>query len=316
VIEIKNIVKTYGKLKAVDDVSFTVPDGQVLGFLGRNGAGKTTTMNIITGYISSTSGSVSINGVDILKNPKEAKQQIGYLPETPPLYNDMTVEEYLKFVCDLKKVPRAKMSDQLAYVYDMTKLEDVHKRLIANLSKGYRQRVGLAQALIGDPKVVIMDEPTVGLDPKQIIDIRNTIKNLGKKHTVILSSHILHEVSDVCQHVIIINSGKIVANNSIQNLTSYAGTQTRLKLRLKGTGDQIKTMFGPLNEIDSLQKLGCFESGTYDYMVQYENKLDLREQIFRSAVANGIVILENKTETLSLEDIFIQLTGDAQGGVS
>ena len=315
-IEIKNIVKTYGKLRAVDDVSFTVPDGQVLGFLGRNGAGKTTTMNIITGYISSTSGSVSINGIDILKNPKEAKQQIGYLPETPPLYNDMTVEEFLKFVCDLKKVPHAKMSDQLAYAYDMAKVEDVHKRLIANLSKGYRQRVGLAQALIGNPKVVIMDEPTVGLDPKQIIDIRNTIKNLGKKHTVILSSHILHEVSDVCQHVIIINNGKIVANNSIQNLTSYAGTQTRLKLRLKGSTEQIKTMFGPLNEIDSLQKLGSFESGTYDYMVQYENKLDLREQIFRSAVANDVVILENKIETLSLEDIFIQLTGDAQGGVS
>lgn len=313
-IEIKNLTKTYGSFTALNDISFTVPDGQILGFLGRNGAGKTTTMNIITGYLSSTSGSVSINGVDILEHPKQAKRQIGYLPETPPLYPDMTVKEYLTFVCRLKQVPKQEIPAQMDYIYDMVKISDVEGRLIANLSKGYKQRVGLAQALIGSPDIIVLDEPTVGLDPKQIIDIRNTIKLLGERHTVILSSHILHEVADVCNHVIIINHGTIVADDSLQNLGAYANNQNRIRIRVFGNESAVKSMLSSIEGINSTESLGSFEPETVDYLIQSDISSDLRAAIFSACAAANLPLLELKSVNISLEDIFLQLTGDTVEG--
>ena len=232
-IEVKNLTKRYGNNVALDHVSFTVEDGTILGFLGPNGAGKSTTMNIVTGYLSATEGTVTISGHDILDEPNEARRLIGYLPELPPLYLDMTVKEYLDFMYDLKKVklPREK---HIREICALTKIQNVYKRLIGNLSKGYRQRVGIAQALLGNPPVLILDEPTVGLDPKQIIEIRNLIKNLGRNHTIILSSHILSEVQAVCERVIIINSGKLVADGATDRLAHDLSTDHRIVWRIAG----------------------------------------------------------------------------------
>ncbi len=226
-IEVKNLTKKFGPHTAVDNISFVVNDGEIVGFLGPNGAGKTTTMNMMTGFISSTAGTVRINGFDILDDPVKAKKELGYLPDVPPVYGDMTVEEYLKFVCDLKKVKKQDRVAMINEIVTVTKLEDVYKRLIKNLSKGYRQRVGLAQALVGNPDVLILDEPTSGLDPKQIMEMRQLIRNLGKKHTVILSSHILSEVSEICDRIIIINKGKIVASDSTEELVNMAGNSAQ-----------------------------------------------------------------------------------------
>ena len=231
-IELKHVTKRYGAKCAVDDISFTINRGEVLGFLGRNGAGKSTTMNMITGYISASEGQILLDGMDVLEQPREVKRRIGYLPEQPPLYMDMTVEEYLKFVCDIKEVRRKSQKAHLDDLYNLVKITDVRHRLIKNLSKGYKQRVGLAQALVGNPDVVIMDEPTVGLDPKQIIEIRKLISGLGENHTVVLSSHILHEVADVCDRVVIINKGRIVAQDTLANLTKGIGEAIRLTVRI------------------------------------------------------------------------------------
>ena len=233
-IEVKNLVKRYGNHLALDNVSFTIQKGEVVGFLGPNGAGKSTTMNIITGYLSSTEGDVLVDGVSVLEQPEKAKQKIGYLPELPPLYTDMTVNEYLSFVCDLKGVPAKQKEETLARVTKQARISDVRKRLIRNLSKGYKQRVGIAQALVGDPELLILDEPTVGLDPKQITEVRDLIKNLSEEHTLIISSHILAEVQAVCDRVIIINKGRIVATDTPDNLAKSAIKSNKLEMRIKG----------------------------------------------------------------------------------
>ena len=233
-IEINNLVKRYGDKKAVKGISFTVNDGEVLGFLGPNGAGKTTTMNIITGYLSSTSGTVKVNGHDILEEPELAKKEIGYLPENPPLYNDMTVKEYLNFICDLKGVEKARRKNMLDNIVSMVKISDVYDRLIGNLSKGYKQRVGIAQALVGNPSILILDEPTVGLDPNQIIEIRRLIKALSKNHSIVISSHILSEIQEIADRVVIINRGKIAAVDTISDLSKRLSGQSKILLTFRG----------------------------------------------------------------------------------
>ena len=251
-IEVKNLVKKYGDHVAVDHLNFTVEKGQILGFLGPNGAGKSTTMNMLTGYISMTEGSVTINGFDIYEEPEEAKKAIGYLPELPPVYPDMTVREYLKFVMDVKKVPRGQRAAMLSDIMVRTQVSDVADRLIRHLSKGYRQRVGLAQAIVGYPEVVILDEPTVGLDPMQIIEIRDLIKELARKHTVIISSHILSEISEVCDTVMIINKGKLVVMDRVENLPKYLERSMRLKLLVLGDEAKIEAALSSINGIEEL----------------------------------------------------------------
>ena len=258
-IEVINLTKQYGQHKAIDNISFTVEKGEILGFLGPNGAGKSTTMNIITGYISATEGTVKVDGYDILEQPEEVKKRIGYLPELPPLYMEMTVEEYLKFVCHIKKVKPQKQKEVLGKVMNAVKITDMRKRLIKNLSKGYRQRVGLAQAMIGEPQVLILDEPTVGLDPKQIIEIRNVIKSLGKDHTIILSSHILSEVSAVCDRVLIINKGKIVAIDTPENLAKRLSQSNKMLLRIKASKDKALNIVKGVKSVKTAEITGSRE---------------------------------------------------------
>jgi len=308
-IEVHNISKTYGTHYAVKNATFSVGKGEIVGFLGRNGAGKTTTMNIITGYISSTAGSVSVGGYDILKNPIEAKRKIGYLPEHPPLYHEMTVEEYLTFGCKLKSVPKSKIKSTIEMAMEKTKINDVKGRLVGNLSKGYKQRVGLSGALCGSPEVLILDEPTVGLDPKQIIEIRNAIKTLGKEHTVILSSHILHEVADICEKVIIINKGEIVAQDMLENLTSKVGDKRRVMARLVCEKKAGQKLLNGIEAAEYVEFLGSKEPGTCDYVVESTNG-DVRADIFHAAAQAGITLLALKSMAVTLEDIFIQLTSE------
>ena len=251
-IEVRNLVKKYGSHMAVNHLNFTIEKGKIYGFLGPNGAGKSTTMNMITGYIASTEGEILIDGHNILEEPEEAKKKIGYLPEIPPLYVDMTVSEYLKFVAELKSIPKEKRSGNINEVMSTTKLQSVKDRLIKNLSKGYRQRVGLAQALLGYPEIIILDEPTVGLDPKQIIEIRDLIKSLGNKHTVILSSHILSEVSAVCDHVLIIDKGKLVASDTPENLSKVMAGANSLELTVKGKEEGIRKALDMVEILKSL----------------------------------------------------------------
>lgn len=306
-IEVKNLTKQYGSKRAVDNLSFTVNDGEILGFLGPNGAGKSTTMNMLTGYISSTSGQALINGVDILDNPMEAKKNIGYLPEIPPLYLDMTVSEYLNFMYDLKKCKLPRKA-HLADVCSLVKINDVYNRIIRNLSKGYKQRVGLAQALIGNPPILILDEPTVGLDPKQIIEIRSLIKRLGKKHTVILSSHILSEIQAVCDHVIIINKGKIAADDTTENLTKNISTDSRLIARIDGNKEEIlkmiKTIPGVISVVGDMER----EPGIFDYEIEVKEGEDIRRELFKRVVSRSWVLLGLKSTEMSLEDIFLKIT--------
>ncbi len=309
-IEVKNLVKQYGKKRAVDDVTFTVNKGEILGFLGPNGAGKSTTMNIITGYLSATSGTVTINGHEILDDPVNAKKSIGYLPELPPLYLDMTVKDYLDFVYDLNKakLPR---KQHIQEICELVKITDVYNRLIKNLSKGYRQRVGIAQALIGNPEVLILDEPTVGLDPKQIIEIRNLIKELGKKHTVILSSHILSEVQAVCERVIVINNGKLVADDTPDNLSKDMSTDHTLTVRVEGPEDEIYKLLTKIPNMVSVQALGEKENGgVYDFSVEAKKGEDIRREVFKRLAARNWPILSMRTNQLTLEDIFLQLTSE------
>jgi len=306
-IEVNNLVKNYGKYQAVKDISFKVYDGEVLGFLGPNGAGKSTTMNIITGYISATSGEVKIGGFDILANPTEAKKKIGYLPEIPPVYIDMTVTEYLHFVAELKGVAKDKTVAMLDDIMGRIKITHVSQKLIKNLSKGYRQRVGLAQAMVGYPEVLILDEPTVGLDPKQIIEIREVIKELSKEHTIILSSHILSEISAVCNRVMIINSGQIVAIDTPEDLSSRLG-ENRYEIRIKGDKEKALEAFKFSERIAHIDDMGSKEEGTWDFVVSGKENVDVREEIFNTAVANNIVLLLIKNDKMSLEDIFLQVT--------
>lgn len=305
-IEVRSLTKRYGAKKAVDNLSFTVDDGEILGFLGPNGAGKSTTMNILTGYISSTEGKAIINGTDILDDPIKAKKDIGYLPEFPPLYPEMTVKAYLNFICDLKKckLPRkAHLEDICALV----KIEEVYDRIIKNLSKGYRQRVGLASALIGNPPILILDEPTVGLDPKQIIEIRTLIKKLGKKHTVILSSHILSEIQAVCDRIIIINNGKIVADDTTENLTAAVSAEHKVYARIEGPKSEVLKVINGISGAVSTTVGRETEKGVFDYEIETKEDADIRRELFKRVSARNWTILGMKTAELTLEDIFLKI---------
>lgn len=307
-IQIENLVKRYGENKVLNGINLAINDGEILGFLGPNGAGKSTTMNIITGYISASEGSVKIDGVDILEQPKAAKKNIGYLPELPPLYMDMTVEEYLKFVCKLKGISAKDIFETVQRVCDTVKVSHHRDRLIKNLSKGYRQRVGLAQAIIGSPKLLILDEPTVGLDPKEIIEIRNLIKDIGKNHTVILSSHILSEVSAVCDRVIIINKGEIVATGTPEELAKKFSYSNKMLLRIKGSGKEIAAMLKDINEVSRVEVQGTVEKGTCDILVEAKQDKDIREALFWKLSKAEVPVLMMKPVDLSLEEVFLQVT--------
>lgn len=308
-IEINHLVKKYGNHIAVNDLNLTIEPGKIYGFLGPNGAGKSTTMNMITGYLGATSGEIKVNGFDILAQPEEAKKCIGYLPELPPLYVDMTVQEYLDFVAELKKIPKDKREAYVADAMELTKIKDMKQRLIKNLSKGYRQRVGLAQAVLGYPEVIILDEPTVGLDPKQIIEIRELIKSLGEKHTVILSSHILSEVSAVCDHVFIISKGKLVASDSTENLVNMMSGGQEIDLVLKADKEAVHKMFTKDNEIEDVEITTGIEKGTTNVRVIAAKKADIREKVFHICAEQNVVIYSMTAGGKTLEDIFLELTG-------
>ena len=306
-IEVKDLVKKYGSHLAVDHLSFTLESGKIYGFLGPNGAGKSTTMNIMTGYLGATQGSVLIDGHDILKEPEEAKKHIGYLPELPPLYMDMTVQEYLEFAAELKKLPKEKRESDISEVMKLTRLQDVSDRLIKNLSKGYKQRVGLAQAILGFPEIIILDEPTVGLDPKQIIEIRELIRTLSKKHTVILSSHILAEVREVCDYILIISKGKLVASDTPENLELLRNGASSLELEVKAAPETARAILSIIDDIDAMEMHSENENLTR-VKLETKNGADIREAIFYAFAEEKCPLLEMKTAKASLEDIFMELT--------
>ena len=307
-IEVSNLVKKYGDHTAVDHLSFQIEKGKIYGFLGPNGAGKSTTMNMITGYIASTEGKVMIDGHDILEEPEAAKKCIGYLPEMPPLYFDMTVLEYMKFAADLKKIPRNQKDKQIKEVMDMVKITDMKDRLIKNLSKGYRQRVGLAQAILGYPEVIILDEPTVGLDPKQIIEIRDLIKSLKKKHTVILSSHILSEVRAVCDYVLIISHGKLVASDTPDNLERLAAGSNSLLMKVKGEKDTIRKNLETIEGVTGVEMSCDTDEELWKTKVSIEENVDIREEVFYAMAKADCPIYEMQVKRVSLEDVFLELT--------
>ena len=309
-IEVKNLVKRYGDHVAVNNLSFTVEEGQIYGFLGPNGAGKSTTMNIITGYLASTEGEVLINGHNILEEPEEAKKCIGYLPELPPVYTDMTVLEYLKFVAELKKIPKDQRKKQILEVMNLVKITDMQNRLIKNLSKGYRQRVGLAQAVLGYPPIIILDEPTVGLDPKQIIEIRDLIKSLGKKHTVILSSHILSEVSAVCDYVMIIAKGQLVASDTPENLSKLMLGSNTVTCTVHGTRKQLVPALSAL-DAKEIQYENTPNEEQIKVKITTEKDKDIREELFYALAKANCPILELTSSSMSLEDVFLELTDDS-----
>ena len=312
-IEINHLVKKYGSHVAVDDLSLTVEPGKIYGFLGPNGAGKSTTMNIITGYLAATSGEVKINGFDVLKQPEEAKKCVGYLPELPPLYMDMTVKEYLDFVAELKKLDKSLRAGYVKEAMKITKTEEVSGRLIRNLSKGYRQRVGFAQAVLGYPEILILDEPTVGLDPKQIIEIRDLIRELGKKHTIILSSHILSEISAVCDHVFIISHGKLVASDSTENLLERMTGAQEIELLVKAEEDTAETAIREVAQVERCEKTESKEDGAVQLLVTAKKDADVREAIYHTCVEHHMPILEMKAASKSLEDVFLELTSQEGG---
>ncbi len=306
-VEVKNLTKRYGQNLALDRVSFTVDEGSIVGFLGPNGAGKTTTMNIITGYLSATSGEVTVFGKNTLEEPNEVKKMIGYLPEQPPLYLDMTVKEYLNFMYELKKVklPREK---HIKEICELVQISNVYNRLIGNLSKGYKQRVGIAQALLGNPPVLILDEPTVGLDPKQIIEIRTLIKNLGRNHTVILSSHILPEVQAVCERIIVINRGRLVADGATDTLAHDLSQDHRLILRAEGPEREMVHELMTLPHVIDVYSLGEKEKGVYELSIEAELDTDIRRDLFALLSRKGWPMMALKNTDLTLEDLFLQLT--------
>ena len=308
-IEINNLVKRYGDKTAVNDISFTVNDDEILGFLGPNGAGKTTTMNIITGYLSSTSGSVKVNGHDILEEPELAKQQIGYLPENPPLYYDMTVREYLDYVADLKRVSKDKRKIQLDRIMSMVKITDVKNRLIGNLSKGFKQRVGIAQAMVGDPPILILDEPTVGLDPNQIIEIRKLIKSLSKTHSIVISSHILSEIQEIADRVVIINKGKVAAIDTITDLGKRLSGQTKLLMTFKGS---VNTCAEAVRGIPGVQsavpRVTDNKISQIEISILSNHSNDVREAIFFLMAKKNWPVLEIRSLDPTLEEVFLNIT--------
>lgn len=306
-IEVKNLTKRYGSNVALDNVSFKIEEGTIVGFLGPNGAGKSTTMNIITGYLSATEGSVTVMGKSTLDDPNGVKALIGYLPELPPLYLDMTVREYLDFIFDLKKVKLDRRS-HIREICEVTKISNVYGRIIGNLSKGYKQRVGIAQALIGNPPVLILDEPTVGLDPKQIIEIRNLIKNLGKKHTVILSSHILPEVQAVCERILVINNGELVADGAADKLARDLSSDHRLVARIEGPEREVMHAIRGMEKVTDVKSTGEKENGVYEFWIDAEENTDVRRDLFMLLARNGWPMLSLRNNDLTLEEVFLQLT--------
>ena len=312
-LEVKNLVKRYGNHFAVDDISFSVGEGEIVGFLGPNGAGKSTTMNIITGYLSSTSGSVSIDGHDILEDTINAKKLIGFLPEQPPLYIDMTVWEYLGFVFDLKKCDFNKQK-HLDEICDLVKISDMKNRLIKNLSKGYKQRVGIGATLIGNPKYIIFDEPTVGLDPKQIIEIRNLIRNLGAKHTVILSTHILQEVQAVCDRILVINEGKIIADEKTSSLNNAVNQNTRYRVKIAGPQKEVIKHIRSLVGMVSCELYGERDGDAFSYNIESSPNVDIRKSLFNALAEKGWPLMGMEPIGMELEDIFIRLVNNNSKG--
>lgn len=306
-IEVRNLVKKYGQHLAVDHLNFTIEEGKIYGFLGPNGAGKSTTMNIMTGYLGATEGEVLIDGHDILKEPQEAKKNIGYLPEQPPLYMDMTVREYLQFAAELKRIPRKKCEESITEVEKLVKIKHVEKRLIKNLSKGYRQRVGLAQAVLGFPKIIILDEPSVGLDPKQIIEIRELIRKLAKNHTVILSSHILAEVQEVCDHILIIAKGKLVASDTPENLERMFGESDTVEIETKVSPVDVRRI---LKNVPGIEQISVHPGtdGITRGKIRQKKGEDVREEIFRAFAEQKAALLTLNPVRVSLEDVFMELT--------
>ena len=306
-IEVKNVTKKYGNFTAVDNISFNIEEGEIVGLLGPNGAGKSTTMNMITGFIEPTEGEIIIDGNDILKKPKKAKKQIGYMPEGVPLYNDLTVKEFVNYMADLKMVPRKEKKENIQKVLEQTNLVEVKNKLIRNLSRGYKQRVSMAGALVGNPKILILDEPTVGLDPKQITEIRALIKSLGKEHTVILSSHILSEISQICERVIIINKGKIVAIDTPENLEEKVKDENAVTLTVEDKENKIEEVTKQIKGIKELKLIKDNEDGTKDYVIVSEEKMDIRKEIFEKYAKAHITIFELKKRETTLEDAFMKL---------
>lgn len=306
-IEVKNVTKKYPNIKAVDNINFTIKDGEVVGFLGPNGAGKTTTMNMITGFIEPTEGQIIINGYDIVKKSKKAKKQIGYMPEGVPLYTELTAREFVNYMAELKDVKAKERKEAVEKAIEETGLKDVQNKLIKNLSRGYKQRVSMAGALVGNPEVIILDEPTVGLDPKQITEIRSLIKELGKKHTVILSSHILSEVSQICERVIIINHGKIVAIDTPENLENKTKEKNTILVTVEDKNEKMKNLKEEVKEIEEIKLVKDNEDGTKQYAVTSADKVDLRKKIFEILPKQDITIFELKKDESTLEDAFIKL---------
>ena len=306
-IEVRNLVKKYGNHLAVDHLDFTIEEGHIYGFLGPNGAGKSTTMNIMTGYLGATEGRVLINGHDILKEPEEAKKHIGYLPEIPPLYTEMTVREYMEFAAELKRIPKNKREESINEVEKLVKIKDVESRLIKNLSKGYRQRVGLAQAVLGFPEIIILDEPSVGLDPKQIIEIRELIRKLAKKHTVILSSHILAEVREVCDYILIISKGKLVASDTPENLERLLGDAGMIEIETEAPAVRVREILKNVPGIESVSAKTGADGITYG-QIQERKDADIRAAIFNAFAANQTPLLKLNAAQSSLEDVFMELT--------
>lgn len=314
-IEVRNLSKSYGNKLAVDNISFTANESEILGFLGPNGAGKSTTMNMLTGYLSSSGGEALINGIDVLEDPIGAKKNIGYLPEQPPLYQDMTVNEYLNFVYDLKKCKLPKHS-HLNEICSLVKITDVRKRVIRNLSKGYRQRVGVAQALVGNPSTLILDEPTVGLDPKQIIEIRTLIRKLGKNHTVILSSHILSEVQAVCDRIVVIDKGKLVANDTTENLSRSLSADHKLTVQIEGANKEVQALLKQIPDMVEVHMNREVEKGVFEYELNAREGADVRREVFKRMAARNYPILLMRSSELTLEEIFLKLTtGDFYGNI-
>lgn len=309
-IKVEHLVKRYGNRNVVDNLSFTVEKGQIVGFLGPNGAGKSTTMNMITGYISATEGFIEIDGIDIFEEPEKAKKKIGYLPEQPPVYPDMLVREYLNFVCDLKKVKKEKKEQTISKVMRRTKTTDVAERLIKNLSKGYKQRVGLAGAMIGDPEILILDEPTVGLDPKQILEIRDLIRDLSKKHTILLSSHIMQEVSAVCNQIIIINEGKMIVTDTPDKIATHIEQTNEIKMLVRGNKELAKSILERTEGVKEYSVDKTEEENECEILVVCDADNDLREDLFFAFAEAKCPILEMSSHVPSLEEVFIKLTGN------
>lgn len=309
-IEVKNVSKKYGKFYAVRDISFTIKDGEIVGFLGRNGAGKSTTMNMITGFIEPTEGTIIVNGYDVDRKPKKVKESIGYMPEGTPLYYDLTVKEFVTYMAELKLIPRKERKAAVQKAITETGLEKVQNKLTKNLSRGYKQRVSLAGAIVGDPKILILDEPTVGLDPAQVIEIRELIKSFRKNHTVILSSHILSEVSQICEKVIIIDKGEVVAVDTPQNLEKSTAEKTILRLTVEDENDKFETIKDSISSIKNITFAGTNDDKSKEYVVETEENADIRKEMFSKCAELGVVILEMKKDNASLEDAFIKLVED------